>query len=273
MRRVLAFILLLLGSVATVLAATSVWASRSLLDESGWEKRAVAVANDPAVSTAISDAILERVPQRVPAAQQTQLKIAVASALQRPDVQVAWARLNRSAATALLAVARGEPGEHVNAQGDVVLDAEPLLQSLAAQKGPLADLLAQHQARQIVLVEASRLEPLRRATDAGDAAPPILIGLAVILLGLGALAARSAVGAVGCTAVCLLGGSAAVLVAFLAARDRALEKAASPLADTIITSTFQTAERPLAIVVGGACAVALGLVAVISGLRARTRTV
>src|SRR4051794_41960362 len=93
--------------------------------------------------------------------------------MQRPDVQEAWARLNRSAATALLAVARGEPGEHVNAQGDVVLDAEPLLQSLAAQKGPLADVLAQHQARQIVLVEASRLEPLRRAPPPRAGAPPV----------------------------------------------------------------------------------------------------
>src|SRR6185436_1441333 len=108
MRRILAFFLLALGSVATVLAATSVWAGRTLLDESGWEQRAVAVANDPAVSTAISDAILE----------QAQLRVAVASAMQRPDVQEAWARLNRSAATALLAVARGEPGDHVNAQGD-----------------------------------------------------------------------------------------------------------------------------------------------------------
>ena len=67
-------------------------------------------------------------------------------------MQVAWARLNRAAATALLAVARGEPGDHVNANGDVVLDAEPLLQSMATQKGPLADLLAQRQAREIVLV-------------------------------------------------------------------------------------------------------------------------
>jgi len=129
MRRILAFFLLALGSVATVLAATSVWAGRTLLDESGWEQRAVAVANDPAVSTAISDAILEQVPAQVPAAQQAQLRVAVASAMQRPDVQEAWARLNRSAATALLAVARGEPGDHVNAQGDVVLDAEPLLRS------------------------------------------------------------------------------------------------------------------------------------------------
>src|SRR5262249_5932116 len=172
-------------------------------------------------------------------------------------------------ATALLAVARGEPGEHVNAQGDVVLDAEPLLQSLAAQKGPLADVIAQHQARQIVLVESSKLEPLRRATDAGEVAPPVLIGLAVILLGLGAMTARSPAGALSCTGVCLLIGAAAVLVAFLAARDSALERAPSPLADTIITSTFQTAERPLAIVVGGACAVALGLVPMVSGPPAR----
>ena len=86
--------------------------------------------------TAISDAILERSPAKVSAAaEQEQLRVAVATAMQRPDVQVAWARLNRSAATALLAVARGEPGEHVNAKGDVVLDAEPLLQSLAAAEG------------------------------------------------------------------------------------------------------------------------------------------
>ena len=69
MRRVLAFVLLLLGALATVLAATSVWASRTLLDESGWEQRAAAVADDPAVATAISDAILERIAAAVPAAQ------------------------------------------------------------------------------------------------------------------------------------------------------------------------------------------------------------
>src|SRR3954453_11060772 len=124
MRRVLAVFLLFLGSVATVLAATSVWASRAPPDETGWEQRAVAVAHDPAVSTAISDAILEQVPAKVSAARQSQLRVAVATAMQRPDVQVAWARLNRSAATAVLAVARGEPGAHVDARGDVVLDAE-----------------------------------------------------------------------------------------------------------------------------------------------------
>ena len=80
-------------------------------------------------------------------------------------MQVAWAQLNRAAATALLDVARGEPGDHVNANGDVVLDAEPLLQSLAAQKGPLADLLAQHQARRSCWCRASKLDPLRRVTD------------------------------------------------------------------------------------------------------------
>ena len=48
-------------------------------------------------------------------------------------MQVAWARLNRAAAAALLAAARGEPNDNVNANGDVVLDPEPLLESLAAR--------------------------------------------------------------------------------------------------------------------------------------------
>jgi hypothetical protein len=273
MRRVLAFVLLLLGALATVLAATSVWASRTLLDESGWERRAAAVAGDPAVATAISDAILERIPAKVPPKQEQQLRISVGTALQQPQVQNAWAQLNRSAATALLAVARGEPGDHVNKNGDVVLDAEPLLQSLAAQNGPLADLLAQRQARDIVLVKASKLDPLRRATDASNLAPPVLIALAIILLGLGAVTARTATGAVAATFVCLLGACAGVLAAFIAARDAALEKSGSALADTIITSTFRTAERPLATIVGGACLVALGLVAVVAGLRSRVRAV
>jgi len=94
----------------------------------------------------------------------------------------------------------------------------------------------------------ARLEPLRRAPDAGDAAPPILIGLAVILLGLGALAARSAAGAITCTAVCLLGGSAAVLVAFLAARDRALAAGAlkNNVPAMILGETmFQASEQAL----------------------------
>jgi hypothetical protein len=271
MRPVLAFVLLLLGSLATVLAATSLWASRTLLDESGWERRAAAVADDPAVATAISDAILERVQGQVPPGSEQQLRVAVATALREPQVQVAWAQLNRAAATALLAVARGEPDGHVNRNGDVVLDAEPLLQALAAQKGPLADVLAQHQAQEIVLVRASKLDPLRRATDASNLAPPVLIALAVILLGLGAIAARTAAGALTATLVCLLGACAGVLAAFVAARDQALGQSSSPLADTIITSTFDTAQRPLAIIVGGACLVALGLVAVVAGLRARVR--
>ena len=116
-------------------------------------------------------------------------------------MQVAWARLNRAAATALLDVARGEPGDHVNANGDVVLDAEPLLQSMAEQKGPLADLLAQRQAREIVLVRASKLDPLRRAADISNLAPPVLIALAIVLLGLGAVTARTASGALATTFV------------------------------------------------------------------------
>ncbi len=271
MRRVLAFVLLLLGALATVLAATSVWAGRALLDEAGWERRAAAIVDDPAVATAISDAILERVTIEVPPASEEQLRVAVATALREPVVQVAWARLNRAAATALLAAARGEPNDNVNANGDIVLDPEPLLEALAARDGPLADLLAQRQAREIVLVEASELDPLRRATDASDLATPVLIGLAVALLGLGALAARTAGGALATTFVCLLGACAGVLVAFLAARDQALDTSTSPLADTIISSTFDTAQQPLGIVVGGACLAALGLVAVVGGLRARAR--
>ena len=273
MRRVLAFVLLLLGAIATVLAATSVWASRTLLDEAGWEKRAAAVANDPAVATAISDAIVERIPAKLTTRQERQLRVAVGTALQQPQVQVAWARLNRAAATALLDVARGEPGDHVNANGDVVLDAEPLLQSMTEQKGPLADLLAQRQAREIVLVKASKLDPLRRAADVSNLAPPVLIALAIVLLGLGAVAARTVSGALATTFVCLLGGCVGVLAAFLAARDQALEKSNSALADTIISSTFDTAQRPLAIIVGGACLVALGLVAVVAGLRSRVSAV
>jgi hypothetical protein len=274
MRRVLAFVLLLLGALATVLAATSLWASRSLLDESGWERRAAAIADDPAVATAISDAILERVTVKLPPKSEQQLRVAVATALKEPQVQTAWARLNRAAAAALLDAARGEPNDNVNAKGDVVLDAEPLLQSLAAaDKGPLADLLAQHQAREIVLVRASELDPLRRATDASNLAPPILIALAIVLLGLGAVTARTAGGALAATFVCLLGACIGVLAAFLAARDQALQASKSALTDTIIASTFDAAERPLAIVVGGACVAALGLVAVVAGLRARARSV
>ena len=189
MRRVLAFVLLLLGALATVLAATSVWADRSLLDESGWERRATAIADDPAVATAISDAILERVTVRVPASAERRLRVAVATSLKEPDVQVAWARLNRAAAAALLAAARGEPNDNVNANGDVVLDPEPLLESLAARNPALAQVLAEHEAREIVLVKASELDPLKKATDASDLAPPVLVALAVILLGLGAIAA------------------------------------------------------------------------------------
>ena len=191
MRRVLAFVLLLLGALATVLAATSVWASRTLLDESGWEKRAAAVANDPAVATAISDAIVERIPAKLTTRQERQLRVAVGTALLQPQVQVAWARLNRAAATALLDVARGEPGDHVNANGDVVLDAEPLLQSLADAEGAAGRPAGQRQAREIVLVRASKLDPLRRAADISNLAPPVLIALAIILLGLGAVAART----------------------------------------------------------------------------------
>jgi hypothetical protein len=271
MRRVLAFVLLLLGSLATVLAATSLWAGRTLLDEAGWERRAAAVADDPAVATAISDAILERSDSQLPPAAEQQLRVAVATALREPQVQAAWARLNRAAAAALLAVARGEPGDHVNRNGDVVLDAEPLLQALATQKGPLADVLAEHQARELVLVKASKLDPLRRATDASTLATPLLVALAVVLLGLGAITARTAAGALTATLVCLLGACAGVLAAFVAARDQALEQSSSALADTIIRSTFDTAQRPLAIIVGGACLVALGLVAVVAGLRARVR--
>ncbi len=271
MRRVLAFVLLLLGALATVLAATSVWADRSLLDESGWERRATAIADDPAVATAISDAILERVTVPVPAAAERRLRVAVATSLKEPDVQVAWARLNRAAAAALLAAARGEPNDNVNANGDVVANPEPLLESLGQRNPALAQVLAQHQAREIVLVKASELDPLRKATDASDLAPPVLVALAIVLLGLGAITARSAGGALAATFVCLLGACAGVLVAFLAARDQALESSKSPLADTIISSTFDTAQRPLAIVVGGACLIALGLVAVVSGLRARVR--
>ena len=54
----------------------------------------------------------------------------------------------------------------------MVLNPEPLLQSLAEQKGPLADLLAQRQARQIVLVRASKLDPLRKATDVSTSRRP-----------------------------------------------------------------------------------------------------
>ena len=271
MRRLLAFVLLLLGALATVLAATSVWASRSLLDESGWERRAVAIADDPAVATAISDAILERVTIAVPPKSEEQLRVAVATALKEPQVQVAWARLNRAAAAALLDAARGAPNDNVNANGDVLLDAEPLLAALATRQGPLAAVLARHQAREIVLVRASELDPLRRATDASNLAPPILIALAVALLGLGAITASTAAGALAATFVCLLGACVGVLAAFIAARDQALATSQTPLADTIIASTFDAAQRPLAIVVGGACLVALGLVAVVGGLRARAR--
>ena len=95
----------------------------------------------------------------------------------------------------------------------------------------------------------------------------MLIALAVVLLGLGAVTARTAAGALATT----------LRLPARRLRRRAggvprgprpgVEKSRSPLADTIISSTFDTAQRPLAIIVGGACLVGNGLVAVVAGLR------
>ncbi len=269
MRSTVSGLLLLLGSIAAVVAATSVWAGRALLDETAFQDRAAAIALDPTVASAISDEILARIPVTVPPETEAQLREGVAAALREPRVQEGWARLNREAAIAVLAVAKGEPSPFVNAAGDVVVDPEPLLVEIEAAGGPLAEVIAQRQASAIVLIEAERLAPIRRVTDAVDAAPPLLIALAILLLGSGALLARGPLMAATTALVCLLAATAGVLFAFIAARDRAIERAGPGLAETIIVETFDTTRDALALLVGGAAVVSFGLVLVLAGLRAR----
>jgi hypothetical protein len=156
-RRAIAYALVGLACLLTLVVSMSVWVNRQLLDTNTWVDQSSKMLANPDVRHALAlrmvDAAYSRgdVEQRIEERLPTQLKgiapqIAGAlrpaavntaeSILERPAVQKLWEEANRRAHTRLVQVLEGnEGGVITTANGDVTLDLQTLIDRLRSELG------------------------------------------------------------------------------------------------------------------------------------------
>jgi hypothetical protein len=155
-RRSVATILVIVASLLAFLAIFAIWLNRQALNTDNWTQTSSELLEQPVVRNQLAarltdqlfegvdveQAVEEALPERAQAlaapaanALRTQVEKTARKALQRPDVQAAWADANRSAHEELMAVLDGGGTTVSTEGGTVVLDAKQLLALLQERVG------------------------------------------------------------------------------------------------------------------------------------------
>lgn len=201
-----AIALVVLGSIALVLAIFAVWLDRQLLQTEDWVETSTELLEDPDIQDAVSTFLVEELfsavdveaelaavlPERAkplagPAAGGIrQLADRAADrALASATVQQLWADANRAAHEQLLSLLEGD-GEVVSTEGGVVtLDLETLITQIAARVGiDVAGKLPE----EVGEVEVLRSDQIEAAQDGAEMFEKIAWALVILTIALFALA-------------------------------------------------------------------------------------
>jgi hypothetical protein len=203
-RRALPIILIVVATIVGVSSVFALWAKRQLLETETWRTTSEELIQEAeiraAVSTFIVTAIYDNVdveaaladrlpPQLAPlagpvagalrgAADDVALK-----ALEQPKVQQLWVEANAAAQSKLIALIEDE-GEFASTGGGVVtLDLKSLLESVTAQLGLGADLVARlpPEATSIEVMEASELDAAQKGVNLLQTVGWVLTALTLLL--------------------------------------------------------------------------------------------
>ena len=161
-RSIAVWTLIVLASLLALVSALTVWSRQQLLDTDKFTSSSAKLLADDQVRATLSTRLVDLLNQRVDVQAQLEQKLppqakgaapAIAAAIQNSTGQVInaflgtaqaqalWERINRRAHGALVNVLEGKDAGPVStANGDVVLDLQPLIQRVAERLG-VADRL------------------------------------------------------------------------------------------------------------------------------------
>ena len=216
MRRLVAFVLLLIGALLVPASTVAWWAHDAVVSADGYVETVAPLAKDPAVVAEVEDRLTTATTQRVadstgaPAGQVRPLvRLAVQRAVADPAFGRVWRASNRDVHRQVVAVLRGRstsagPGSTVGVQLAPV--SVTVREELVAAGIPFADRLPTVRST-LPLLPTDQLARARGGYAVLDAWGPVLPFVTALVVALGLLAARRRAGSLAWTALASLAGA------------------------------------------------------------------
>ena len=214
-RRITIWVLIVLAGLIGLVSALTVWSKRQALETDKWVATSTRLLEDDEIRGALSLYLVDQLYQNVDVAAELQASLppavkplaapiagglqelsvrAADTLLSRPRVQALWEEANRRAHEAFIRIVDDE-GEFLStAEGDVVLDLQPLVQQLADRIGLTEEQVEERlgpDAGRIVIMESDQLGTVQTAVEL---IRKLSIFLAIAILVLFALAVYLAEG-------------------------------------------------------------------------------
>jgi hypothetical protein len=207
-RRITATGLVVVASIVAFLAILAIWVNRQVLNTDNWTKTSTELLQQPAVrervaqrltdelftSVDVEQALANVLPPRAQAlaapaanALRTQVQKVANDALERPDVQQAWADANRTAHEQLLAVLNGGGSTVSTQNGVVTLNLSRLLAQLQQQVG-IGGRIRKVLPASATNITLFRADQLKTAQNAVKILRPLPVILLLVAIGLVAIA-------------------------------------------------------------------------------------
>jgi hypothetical protein len=209
-RAITVWILLALATIVTLISSLVLWSKQQFLDTNQWTKSSTELLANPQIRTALSVKLVdlvsqeaniqERLKTRLPPAAQGAVPVlagvvrsgaarVIDDFLQTQAAQTIWKEANRRAHATLVAVLEGHNVRNVStANGEIVLDAQPMVSQVAARLG--IHLPASSQSGQIVLMKSSQLKNAQHAVKVIHRISAFLVILVFVLYALAIYLAR-----------------------------------------------------------------------------------
>jgi hypothetical protein len=212
-RRILIWALIVLGALCVAISTFSVWIRETALNTNGWTKTSGELLQSENVQASLSAYLVNqvfdstdvqaRLEQRLPEALQPLAAPATAALrsaafrivsqlLASAQFQTLWEEANRLAHEKFVALVEGKSQNIVLQGDDVVLDLQPMVEAVATRIGLPSGVTVQlsERAGQIVILEDTQLQTVRKAVNALRVLSFFLIFAALILWGLAVYLAR-----------------------------------------------------------------------------------
>ncbi len=188
-RRITIWVLIVLAGLIGLVSALTVWAQRQALETDKWVATSTRLLEDDEIRGALSLYLVDQLYENVDVAAELQESLppavkplaapiagglrelsvrAADTLLSRPAVQTLWEEANRRAHEAFIRIVDDE-GEFLStAEGDVVLDLQPLVQQLADRVGLTEEQVEERlgpDAGRIVIMESEQLGTAQTAVE------------------------------------------------------------------------------------------------------------
>jgi hypothetical protein len=212
-RRVLIWVLIVLGALCVAISTFSVWIRETALNTNGWTKTSGQLLQSENVQESLSAYLVNqvfdstdvqaRLEERLPEALQPLAAPAAAALrsaafrtvnqlLASAQFQTLWEEANRVAHERFVALIEGKSKNLVLEGNDVVLDLRPMVEAVAARVGLPSGVTTRlsERAGQIVILEDTQLQTVRKAVNALRVVSFFLVIVAVALWALAVYLSR-----------------------------------------------------------------------------------